>query len=89
MVTAVGDDTRRDGWGLTVQIKPAMAEHGRREASYRTRRGQEGLAHAQKPTGGRAFGFISAQDGATKQVEIHPEHSITAPGLRDGWDVPS
>src|SRR5579863_9558089 len=32
MVTAVGDDTRRDGWGLTVQIKLAMAEHARREA---------------------------------------------------------
>jgi DNA invertase Pin-like site-specific DNA recombinase len=77
MVTAVGDDTRRDGWGLTVQIKLAMAEHGRREASYRTRRGQEGLARAQKPTGGRAFGFISAKDGTTKQVEIHPEHSAT------------
>jgi site-specific DNA recombinase len=75
MVTAVGDDTRRDGWGLTVQIKLAMAEHGRREASYRTRRGQEGLARSKKPTGGRAFGFIAAKDGTTGQVEIHVEHA--------------
>jgi site-specific DNA recombinase len=75
MVTAVGDDTRRDGWGLTVQIKLAMAEHARREASYRTRRGQEGLARAKKPTGGRAFGFIAAKDSATKNIEVHPEHA--------------
>ena len=77
MVTAVGDDTRRDGWGLTIQIKLSMAEQGRREASYRTRRGQEGLARSKKPTGGRAFGFIAARDGDTKQVEIHAEHAET------------
>ena len=33
MITAVGDDTRRDGWGLLIQIKQAMAEHERRQAS--------------------------------------------------------
>jgi DNA invertase Pin-like site-specific DNA recombinase len=54
MVTAVGDDTRRDGWGLTIQIKMAMGEHARREASYRTRRGLEGKARAGSSTGGRA-----------------------------------
>jgi hypothetical protein len=57
MVTAVGDDTRRDGEGLTIQIKLAMAEHQRREASYRTRRGLDGLARAGKPTGGKAYGY--------------------------------
>ncbi len=61
-----------------MQIKLAMAEHGRREASYRTCRGQEGLARAQKPTGGLAFGYISAKDGTTAQVEIHPEHAAAA-----------
>ena len=59
MVTCVGDDTRRDGWGLTVQIKLAMAEHARREASYRTRRGLDGLARAGKNAGGKAFGYDS------------------------------
>ncbi len=77
MVTAVGDDTRRDGWGLTVQIKLAMAEHARREASYRTRRGLDGLARAKKSTGGRAFGYIAAKDSATGQIEIHREHADT------------
>src|SRR5271166_1526045 len=65
MVTAVGDDTRRDGWGLTIQIKMAMGEHARRESSYRTRRGLEGRARAGLSTGGRAYGFISATDSVT------------------------
>jgi site-specific DNA recombinase len=49
-LTCVGDDTRRDGWGLVIQIKQAVAEHARREASYRTRRGLEGNAIAGKST---------------------------------------
>jgi DNA invertase Pin-like site-specific DNA recombinase len=69
-VTCVGDDTRRDGWGLVIQIKQAVAEHARREASYRTRRGLEGNAIAGKPTGGRAYGYVPARDSATGQIEI-------------------
>lgn len=56
LLTCVGDDTRRDGWGLTLTIKQAMAESARREISYRTRRGLEGRALAGKPTGGRCYG---------------------------------
>ncbi len=74
-LTCVGDDTRRDGWGLVIQIKQAVAEHARREASYRTRRGLEGNAIAGKSTGGRAFGYIAARDSSTGQIEIHEEHS--------------
>ena len=70
MVTAVGDDTRRDGWGLTVQIKQAMAEHARREASYRTRRGLEGKAIKGEAVGGRAYAYVPASDSASGQVEI-------------------
>lgn len=54
LVTAVGDDTRRDGY-LILTIKSAIAEHARRETSYRTRRALEGLALAGKPTGGRYY----------------------------------
>jgi DNA invertase Pin-like site-specific DNA recombinase len=50
-LTCVGDDTRRDGWGLVIRIKQAVVEHARREASYRTRRGLEGKALAGKSTG--------------------------------------
>lgn len=57
LVTNVGDDTRRDGYGLVLGIKSALAEHQRREISYRTRRGMEGLAMAGKSTGGRCFGY--------------------------------
>jgi DNA invertase Pin-like site-specific DNA recombinase len=77
MITAVGDDTRRDGWGLTIQVKLAMAEHQRREVSYRTRRGLEGLARKGQPTGGRAYGYIAASDSDTEQREIHPEQAQT------------
>lgn len=59
LVTAVGDDTRRDGYGIVLGIKSAIAEHQRREISYRTRRGMEGLAYAGKSTGGRCFGYSS------------------------------
>jgi site-specific DNA recombinase len=69
-VTAVGDDTRRDGWGLVIQIKQAVAEHARREASYRTRRGLEGRAIKGESAGGRAYGYQPASQSTTGQVEI-------------------
>ena len=53
-----------------IQIKQAVAEHARREASYRTRRGLEGNAIAGKSTGGRAFGYLAVRDSATGQIEI-------------------
>jgi hypothetical protein len=64
------DDTRRDGWGLVIQIKQAVAEHARREASYRTRRGLEGRAIKGESAGGRAYGYRPASQSATGQVEI-------------------
>jgi site-specific DNA recombinase len=69
-VTAVGDDTRRDGWGLVIQIKQAVAEHARREASYRTRRGLEGKAIKGESAGGRAYGYMPASQSPTGKVEI-------------------
>jgi site-specific DNA recombinase len=61
-ISCVGQDTRRDGWGLVIQILQAMGEQQRREASYRTRRGLRGKALAGKSTGGRAYGFTSIDD---------------------------
>lgn len=87
MVTAVGDDTRRDGWGLTVQIKLAMAEHARREASYRTRRGLDGLARAGKHAGGKAYGYTSKD----KVRAIDPEQAKIVKQIfqwrADGWSA--
>lgn len=71
LVTAVGDDTRRDGWGLTIQLKQMIAEAARRETGYRTARGLEGKARAGKPTGGRAYGYTAAKDSGTGQLEIN------------------
>jgi hypothetical protein len=69
-VSAVGDDTRRDGWGLVIQIKQAVAEHARREASCRIRRGLEGKALKGETAGGRAYGYRPASQSSTGQVEI-------------------
>jgi site-specific DNA recombinase len=74
-LTCVGDDTRRDGWGLVIQIKQAVAEHARREASYRTRRGLEGRAVAGASTGGRVYGYVPARDAAGGRIEINPEQA--------------
>jgi DNA invertase Pin-like site-specific DNA recombinase len=66
LLTCVGDDTRREGWGVMLAIKSAMAEHARREISYRTRRGLEGRALAGQPTGGRCYGY---RNGAVYEPE--------------------
>lgn len=65
LVTCVGDDTRRDGYGLVLGIKAAIAESQRREISYRTVRGMEGLAVAGKSCGGRCYGYGSAHEADT------------------------
>lgn len=80
MVTAVGDDTRRDGWGLTIQIKLAVAEHQRRETGYRTKRGLEGLALAGRSAGGKAYGYVSQTESPTGARAIDP---ATAPIVRE------
>jgi site-specific DNA recombinase len=65
LLTAAGDDTRREGWGLVLGIKQAIAEAARKEISYRTRRGLEGLALAGKSTGGRTYGYGGPQEAGT------------------------
>jgi DNA invertase Pin-like site-specific DNA recombinase len=84
LLTAVGDDTRRTGWGLLIQIKQAIGEEARKQASYRTRRGQEGKALAGKPTGGRAYGYVAAQDSGTGLIEID---QVEAPTVRRVFEL--
>ena len=50
-----------------IQIKQAVAEHARREASYRTRRGLEGKAIKGESAGGRAYGYMPASQSSTGQ----------------------
>ena len=77
LITASGDDSRRDGWGLMLSIKSAIAEHQRREISYRTRRGMEGLALAGKSTGGKCYGYGSPEEAAVV-VDIYRQAALGA-----------
>ena len=94
LVTCVGDDTRRDGYGLVLGIKSAIAEHQRREISYRTVRGMEGLARAGKSTGGRCFGYGSPAEADTVRRVFRERaaglelRQILAGLRRDGVNAP-
>jgi site-specific DNA recombinase len=68
LLTCVGDDTRREGWGLVLGIKQAIAEAARREISYRTRRGMEGLALAGKSTGGKCYGYCPGEADVVRRI---------------------
>jgi DNA invertase Pin-like site-specific DNA recombinase len=70
LLTLVGDDTRREGWGLVLGIKQAISEHARKEISYRTKRGLEGLALAHRPTGGVTYGYTKANEIVPEEAEI-------------------
>lgn len=87
MVTAVGDDTRRSGWDMTIQVKLAMAEQARREASYRTRRGLDGLARAGKHAGGKAYGYLSVDKVRTIDVEQAKVVRQIFEWRADGWSA--
>lgn len=89
LVTCVGDDTRRDGYGLVLGIKHAIAEQVRREISYRTRRGLEGLALAGKSTGGRlcyGYGDELEAEAVREAYRLRAEGlGYGAIGARLGW----
>lgn len=78
MVTAVGDDTRRGGWGLVIQIKQAVAEAHRDEIAFRTWRGLEGRARRGEPAGGNSYGCRPAltADGKRTRVIVPEEAEI-------------
>lgn len=67
LITATGDDTRHQGWGLVLNIKQAVAAHLRAEIGHKTRRGLEGRALAGAPTGGRCYGY--AGPGAIDEAQ--------------------
>jgi site-specific DNA recombinase len=69
-------DTRLESAGILGAVNGAMSEHYRQEIARRTRRGLEGRARAQKPTGGRAYGYVAARDsGISEERTIHPEQA--------------
>lgn len=68
-------DTRQESAGILSAVNGAMSEHYRKEIGRRTRRGLEGLARNHKPTGGRAYGYISAADSPSGDREINAEQA--------------
>lgn len=68
-------DTRQDSSVILGAVIGAMGEGYRQEIGRRTRRGLEGRARAQKPTGGRAYGYVAARDSASGNREINAEQA--------------
>ena len=68
-------DTRLESAAILSAVNGAMSEQYRKEIGRRTRRGLEGLARSHKPTGGRAFGYVSAADSPSDDREINPEQA--------------
>lgn len=68
-------DTRHESSEILGALNGAMSEHYRKEIGRRTRRGLEGRARAGKPTGGLAYGYVSARDSGTGKMEIQPEQA--------------
>jgi site-specific DNA recombinase len=64
-------DTRSESAGILGAVLGAASEGYRKEIARRTRRGLEGLARNGKPTGGKAYGYLSAAESGTGQVEIN------------------
>ena len=68
-------DTRQESSEVMGAVLGAMGEQYRKEIGRRTRRGLEGRARAKKPTGGRAFGYVSAAQSGTGEREIQREEA--------------
>src|SRR5687768_7174808 len=68
-------DTRSESAGILGAVLGASSEAYRKEIARRTRRGLEGLARNGKPTGGRAYGYVSAAGSGTGQLEINQEQA--------------
>jgi hypothetical protein len=51
-----------------LSIKSAIAEHARKEISFRTRRGLEGLALAGKSTGGKCYGYAPGEAEKVREL---------------------
>jgi site-specific DNA recombinase len=68
-------DTRHESAEIMGAVGGAMASAYRKEIGRRTRRGLEGLARLQRPTGGRAYGYVSATDASSGNREINPDHA--------------
>jgi site-specific DNA recombinase len=84
-------DTRHESAEIMGAVGGAMASAYRKEIGRRVRRGLEGLARLQKPTGGRAYGYIAATDSASGQREINSEHAPIVRWIFDqyasGWSA--
>lgn len=78
-------DTRQESAAILGAVMGAMGEQYRQEIGRRTRRGLEGRARANKPTGGKAYGYRSVEGGR----EVDPEQAAVVLRIfemyRDGF----
>lgn len=78
-------DTRQESAAILGAVMGAMGEQYRQEIGRRTRRGLEGRARANKPTGGKAYGYRSVEG----RREVDPEQAAIVVRIfemyRDGF----
>jgi site-specific DNA recombinase len=68
-------DTRHESAEIVGAVGGAMASAYRKEIGRRTRRGLEGLARNGKAAGGKSYGYVSATQSGTGQIEIDPNQA--------------
>jgi len=67
-----------------IQIKLAMCEHARREASYRTRRGLEGKALKGADAGERTYGYLPGTKRLRANAPLTRNKRRRLPGFANG-----
>ena len=75
VITVSGVDSRQQNFEVIAAVMGAAGELERKEAAYRTRRGQEGKARQGLPTGGKSYGYIAARDSGTRRIEINEKEA--------------
>lgn len=74
-IVSLDIDTRSENFKILLSVQGAMADVYRDQIAYRTKRGLEGRARNRKSCGGRAYGYISAQDAPSGDRENHEEQA--------------
>jgi site-specific DNA recombinase len=72
-----GADTGRDGWEVHFGMAGIMGQHFRQMVAKKTFAALESRAKAEKPTGGKAYGYVPASKSKSGDIEIDDAEART------------